>query len=419
MNKKPELLLPAGSLSALKTAFLYGADAVYAGAPEMSLRARSKFPLSEIAQGIAFAHSLNKKVYLAINLFSHNDDADRLKKSINIIKELNPDGIIVADPGIFSFIKEQMPDTPLHISTQANVCSYLTANFWQKMGAGLCVLGRETTFEQACQIKQKCPDMKFELFVHGAMCISYSGRCLLSSFMAGRNANAGNCAHSCRWKYKSKLVLEEELRPNEFLELYEDDHGSYILNSKDLCLMPKLDKILAAGFDSLKIEGRNKSEYYVAQTARVYRKAIDDYFDSPAEWKDDIYMKELRTLQNRGFTAGFFDGVPDGGAQDYVDTNSKSEWRNAGVIKAVGDNYVEIEIHHKLKVGDRVEILSPYRFEPVEMELTEILDGKNNKAVREISAGKVGQTVKIAVTDSWLMGVNGVLRIKETATAKR
>jgi putative protease len=303
--KKPELLLPAGSLTKLKTAFLYGADAVYAGIPEMSLRAKSKFPLEEMDKGIFFAHNLGKKVYLTLNLFSHNKDISKLEDFAKTIKILKPDGIIISDPGIFQYVKKEIPNIPLHISTQANVCSWLTVDFWKSMGASLCVLGREVSFSEIKEIREKCKDIKLEMFIHGAMCISYSGRCLMSAFMAARSANQGACAHSCRWKYKSKLLLEEELRPGEYLEMEEDDKGAYILNSKDLCLMPKLDKIISSGIDSLKIEGRNKSEYYVAQTARVYRKAIDDYFDNSESWSPDKYMKELITLQNRGYTLGF------------------------------------------------------------------------------------------------------------------
>ncbi len=219
--KKPELLLPAGSLSKLKTAFLYGADAVYAGIPEMSLRVKSEFLLEEMEEGISFAHNIGKKVYLTLNLFSHNKDVDNLEKFAKTLKTLNPDGIIISDPGIFQYIKKEIPQIPIHISTQANVCSWLTIDFWKNLGAGLCILGRETSFSEVREIREKCRDIRLEIFIHGAMCISYSGRCLMSAFMASRSANQGDCAHSCRWKYKSKLLLEEELRPGEYLEMEE------------------------------------------------------------------------------------------------------------------------------------------------------------------------------------------------------
>jgi putative protease len=411
--KKPELLLPAGSLSKLKTAFLYGADAVYAGTPKMSLRVKSEFLLEEMEEGVSFAHNIGKKVYLTLNLFSHNEDVDRLEKFAKTLKALNPDGIIISDPGIFQYIKKEIPQIPIHISTQANVCSWLTTDFWKNLGAELCVLGREISFSEAKEIREKCRYIRLEIFIHGAMCISYSGRCLMSAFMASRSANQGTCAHSCRWKYKSRLLLEEELRPGEYLEMEEDDNGSYILNSKDLCLMPKLDKIISIGIDSLKIEGRNKSEYYAAQTARVYRKAIDDYFDNPGGWQPDEYMKELITLQNRGYTIGFFDGMPGGEAQDYIDTSSKSNYRNAGVIKSSVNGFLTIELRHKLKKENEIEILSPFKFEPVKIILNKIYDKDNNNLVEELAPGKTGQSVRIPVGgDLSVFPENTIIRIK-------
>jgi putative protease len=410
---KPELLLPAGSLSSLKTAFLYGADAVYAGIPEMSLRAKSKFPLGEMDEGISFAHSIGKKVYLTLNLFSHNKDISKLEDFTKTIKTLKPDGIIISDPGIFQYIKRELPNISLHISTQANVCSWLTVDFWKEMGASLCVLGREVSFIEAKEIRDKCKDIKLEMFIHGAMCISYSGRCLMSAFMASRSANQGACAHSCRWKYKSKFLLEEELRSGEYLEMEEDNKGTYILNSKDLCLMPKLDKIISAGIDSFKIEGRNKSEYYVAQTARAYRKAIDDYFNNPKNWSPDKYMMELITLQNRGYTLGFFDGIPGQEAQGYKDTSSKSDYRNAGVVKDNSNGFLTIELKHKLKKGDEIEILSPFKFEPVKIVLNEIYNKDNNRLVEELAPGKAHQSIKIPIKgDISLFPENTIIRLK-------
>ncbi|MDR2192352.1 MAG: U32 family peptidase C-terminal domain-containing protein [Endomicrobium sp.] len=417
--KKPELLLPAGSLSKLKTAFLYGADAVYAGTPDMSLRAKSQFPLDELEEGIKFARNIGKKVYLALNLFSHNSDVEKLPSFINALKALRPDGIIISDPGVFSYVKNEIPKAKIRVSTQANVCSHLTVNFWKSMGADLCVLGREVSFAEACEIRKKCGAIGLEIFVHGSMCVSYSGRCLMSAFMAGRSANKGNCAHSCRWKYKSKLLLEEELRPGEYMELCEDERGSYIFNSKDLCLMPKLLDILGAGFDSLKIEGRNKSQYYAAQTARVYRKAIDDCFNILSAgkenvWNSDIYMQELQTLQNRGYSLGFFDGMPNSDAQDYLNTSSKSGWRNAGVVVKNSNNELTVELRHKIKKGDEIEILSPFKFEPEKIVLDKIYDAQNGSLVEEIAPGKVLQAVKIQVKTelSPLFPENTIMRIK-------
>ncbi len=390
---KSELLLPAGSLSRLKTAILYGADAVYSGTPDLSLRARSSFPLEHLKEGIEFVHNSNKKIYLTLNLFSHNKDIDKLLIFVNTIKELNPDGVIISDPGVFQFVHERIPHLPIHISTQANISSYLTVNFWKNMGAAQCVMARETSFSEIKEIKQKCPDIKIEMFIHGAMCISYSGRCLISAFMASRSANHGACAHSCRWKYK--MYLEEQERPGKYYPIEEDDKGTYFFNSKDLCLMPKLNEILDAKIDSLKIEGRNKSEYYVAQTARIYRKAIDDYYKNPSAWNSEIYMKELETLQNRRYTLGFFNGVPDDAAQDYNDTGSKSDYRNCGFVREVKDNIITLELRHKLSKGDQIDLLSPYRFAPYKLKIGNMKIAGTKKIVDTLSPGQANIAVDV------------------------
>ncbi|WP_413852963.1 U32 family peptidase C-terminal domain-containing protein [Candidatus Ruminimicrobium bovinum] len=394
MNR-PELLLPAGTLSKLKTAVLYGADAVYCGTPDLSLRAKSCFPLEQLKEGADYIHNAGRKIYLTLNVFSHNRDVEKLANFINTVKEISPDGLIISDPGIFKFVKEKLPELPIHISTQANVCSWLTVDFWKKMGANLCVLAREVNFTEIQQIRQKCPDIKLEMFVHGAMCISYSGRCLISSFMASRNANRGACAHSCRWKYK--FYVEEELRKNEFYQIDEDERGTYLFNSKDLCLMPKLNDILETGIDSLKIEGRTKSEYYVAQTARIYRKAIDDYYKDKKNWNSQKYMNELLTLQNRGYTLGFFDGMPSQTAQDYNDTSSKSNYRNCGFVREVYDDYIIMEIRHKLSVGDKIELLSPYKFEPYSIKLETIQIANSNKIADTVSPGEPNKAIRINI----------------------
>ena len=395
MNFKSELLLPAGSLTKLKTAILYGADAVYSGTPDLSLRARSSFPLEQLKEGIEFVHNNNKKIYLTLNLFSHNKDIDRLSVFVNTIKDLNPDGVIISDPGVFQFVHDRIPKLPIHISTQANVSSYLTVDFWKKMGASQCVMARETPFFEIKEIKQKCPDIRIEMFIHGAMCISYSGRCLISAFMASRSANQGACAHSCRWKYK--IYLEEELRPGEYYPIEEDDKGTYFFNSKDLCLMPKLNEILDAKIDSLKVEGRTKSEYYVAQTARIYRKAIDDYYENPQSWNSEKYMKELETLQNRRYTLGFFNGVPNDSAQDYNDTGSRSDYRNCGFVREIKDNVIILELRHKLSKGDEIDLLSPYRFEPYKLKINEMKLAGTRKVVDTLSPGQSNIAVDIEI----------------------
>ncbi|MDI6839066.1 MAG: U32 family peptidase, partial [Rhizobiaceae bacterium] len=281
--RRSELLMPAGSLERLKVAVLYGADAVYMGTPDMSLRTKSQLSLDDVKEGIRFAHEHGVRVYLTLNLFTHNKDVPKVAEYVEILKDVQPDGVIVADPGVFHYLRKHAPELKLHVSTQANVCSWLTVDAWKEQGAELVVLAREVTFSELTEIREKCPDVRLETFVHGAMCMTYSGRCLLSNFMAERGANQGNCANSCRWQYKVHLrlrdgtikeleinehneglfefVLEEGARPGELMPIEEDSRGSYILNSKDMCLMPKLDDYLKLGVDSLKVEGRNKSPY--------------------------------------------------------------------------------------------------------------------------------------------------------------
>lgn len=394
--KKPELLLPAGTLDRLKTAFMYGADVVYCGLPSVSLRAKSGFTTADLKDGIDYAHKIGKKVYLTFNLFTHNTDMERLTEAVKMLQLLRPDGVIVADPAVFDYVGQVCPNLPRHISTQANVCSYMTVQFWQKQGAKLCVLGREVPLKEMRQIRAKCPDINIEVFVHGAMCISYSGRCLLSNFLTGRSANKGNCAHTCRWKYK--VYLEEENRPNEFMQLDEDEHGAYVMNSRDLCLMPRLNELLDVGLDSFKIEGRNKSEYYVSVTARAYRKAIDDWAQDPKNWTPDEYMRELSTLQNRGYTLGFFDGNAGPESLNYEISASGGAWRYAGRIIAKTDDAVVLEIKHKIEKGDELEFLSPYQFDPIKIKVADFYDSANGKSLDVISTGHLGQSIRLPMS---------------------
>jgi len=407
--QKPELLLPAGSLERLKTAFLYGADAVYAGMPAVSLRNKTSFTMDEMKEGIAYAHHLGKKVYLTVNLFTHNADIPKVEGFIRALNDLNPDGVIVADPGVFHLLKKKCPHIPRHISTQANVCSSLTIDFWKGEGASLCVLGREVSLPEIKEIRKLCPDIRLEMFIHGALCISYSGRCLLSNFMTGRSANKGNCAHTCRWRYRvyegtpkkpdptTNYYLEEETRPGNFFPIDEDSHGTYIMNSRDLCLLPRLNEILPIGLDSFKIEGRNKSEYYAAVTARAYRAAIDDWFKAPDSWAPDSYMRELMTLQSRGYTVGFLDGNAGPEAQNYDHPGSHGDWRYAGLVRDHKTNRLLVEVKHKISVGTVLEGLSPYQFEPISITVSEILNPETQQNMETVSAGKVGQLVEIKV----------------------
>ena len=406
---KPELLLPAGSFSRMKTAFLYGADAVYAGLPSLSLRARSSFEMEELLEGIKYAHDNNKKVYLALNLFTKNQDVEKLPGFLKTLMSVKPDGVIASDVGVVKYIRDNAPDLPVHISTQANICSYMTLQFWQKIGATRAVLAREVSFAEMKEIRQKCPDIELEAFIHGSMCMSYSGRCLLSSFLANRSANQGKCAHSCRWKYKMhvrckdgsiyplevdehnieslQFFLEEEQRKGEFLEIIEDEHGSYIMNSKDLCLMPRLGDFLDIGIDSLKIEGRNKSEYYAGIVARAYRHAIDSWMKDKDNFDYIPFMAELETLQNRGYTMAFHEGIPDDSAQQYDNSSSIGAWHTVGYIKGYNADGLMMIVRKPFTVGDSIEIISPYQFAPYIYNVKAIRFADNGVEIQKASPG--------------------------------
>lgn len=414
-QRRSELLMPAGNLRKLKMAVLYGADAVYLGTPDLSLRTKSEFTLDEVIEGVEFCHAHGRRAYLTLNLFSHNRDIPKLDEYIDTVRRVQPDGLIVADPGVFAFVRNRAPEIPLHVSTQANVCSWLSVKFWQDQGADLVVLAREVSFPELSEIREKCPEIKLEAFVHGAMCMTYSGRCLLSNFMAERGANQGNCANSCRWNYKFHLrlrdgtvqeleidetnldmfefLLEEGVRPGEFLPIEEDDRGSYILNSKDLCLMPKLDDYLRIGVDSLKVEGRGKSEYYAAIVARAYRMSIDDWYADPESWDPRDYMRELETVGNRGYTLAFHEGRLTNLAHGYEHTQAIAQWEYAGVVTATTDDAFLVEVKNKLEPGDVIEIVSPiarntvllraYDYEVAETgERREVIHGSTKTVIR-------------------------------------
>ena len=386
-QSRSELLMPAGNLRKLKLAILYGADAVYLGTPDMSLRTKSEFSLEEVIEGVEFCHQHGRRAYLTLNLFSHNKDIPKLDEYIDTVRKVKPDGLIIADPGVFQYVRERAPELPLHISTQANICSWLSVKFWQDQGAELVVLAREVSYPELVEIREKCPDIKLEAFVHGAMCMTYSGRCLLSNFMAERGANQGNCANSCRWNYGMKLrlkdgthqelriteenadlfefLLEEGCRPGDLMPIEEDDRGSYILNSRDLCIMPKLDEYLKIGVDSLKVEGRGKSEYYAAIVARAYRMAIDDYNADPDNWDPKPYMRELETVGNRGYTLAFHEGRLTNYAHDYEHTASIAQWEYAGIVTEVTEDAFLVEVKNKLEPGDVLDFVSPISRETV------------------------------------------------------
>lgn len=357
---KFELLAPAGDLEKLKYALIYGADAVYFGGETFSLRAGAgNFSLEEMKEGIRFAHELDKKVYLTINIYAHNEDIEPLKDYLNRIKDLGIDGFIVSDPGVIDLLQEFIPDAEIHLSTQANMTNYQTANFWYRHGVKRLVLARELTFEEIVEIRKNIPkDMELEAFVHGAMCISYSGRCLLSNFMIERDANRGQCAHPCRWKYS----LVEQKRPGEYFPIEEDTRGTYIMNSRDLCMLEHMDDVIKSGIASAKIEGRMKSVFYVAQIVAAYRKAIDAYFSDPDNYKvDDEWLSELKKASHREFTTGFYYNQPTNEDQNYQTSDYTREYSFVGVVKSYDEEsgYAIVEQRNKMNIGDEIEIIGP------------------------------------------------------------
>ncbi|WP_302802480.1 U32 family peptidase [Eubacterium ventriosum] len=356
--KKPELLVPASSFEVLKTAVRYGADAVYIGGEVFGLRAKAKnFSLEEMKEGVEFAHRYNVKVYVTANILAHNSDIEPVKAYFNDLKKVKPDALIIADPAIFTIAKEMLPDMELHISTQANNTNYGTYNFWHSLGAKRVVSARELSISEIKDIRNHIPDdLEIETFVHGAMCISYSGRCLLSSFMAGRDANKGACTHPCRWKY----AVVEESRPGQYMPVEENERGTYIFNSKDLCMIDHIPELVDAGIDSFKIEGRMKTALYVATVARTYRMAIDDYFENPKKYEENIpkYKTLISQCTYRQYTTGFFFGKPDETTQIYDCNVYERDYVYLGISgEPLEDGSFVIEQKNKFCVGDKIEIM--------------------------------------------------------------
>ena len=356
--KKPELLVPASSLEVLKTAVRYGADAVYIGGEVFGLRAKAKnFSLEEMKEGVEFAHRYNVKVYVTANILAHNSDIEPVKAYFNDLKKVKPDALIIADPAIFTIAKEMLPDMELHISTQANNTNYGTYNFWHSLGAKRVVSARELSISEIKDIRNHIPDdLEIETFVHGAMCISYSGRCLLSSFMAGRDANKGACTHPCRWKY----AVVEESRPGQYMPVEENERGTYIFNSKDLCMIDHIPELVDAGIDSFKIDGRMKTALYVATVARTYRMAIDDYFENPKKYEENIpkYKTLISQCTYRQYTTGFFFGKPDETTQIYDCNVYERDYVYLGISgEPLEDGSFVIEQKNKFCVGDKIEIM--------------------------------------------------------------
>jgi putative protease len=385
MIKLPELLAPGGTLDAFKTAILYGADAIYAGLPGFSMRARAKITTEEVKTGIELAHAAGKKVYLAFNLFAHDNEFVNMPRVSEIINYLKPDALIVADPGVLTWVREHHPDMPIHISTQANICSAASVKFWQNAGASLCVLAREVSHKEFISIRNACPDIKLEIFVHGAMCMAYSGRCLLSNFITGRPANRGACAQLCRWKYD---VILRECETGIEMPISEDEHGAYIMNSKDLCLMPRLAEVIESHPDSLKIEGRNRSEYYVGSVVHAYRCALDDYARDPEHFDPAKYMEMLNVLESRGYTTAFFDGPVPPDAHNYESARSSSEYHAAGVVTGKTDSEITLELRNEIRAGEEITFVLPHSSVGTNVKLPQILDAKSRQDLPKQSAGQ-------------------------------
>ena len=355
-----ELLAPAGDLEKLKIAIIYGADAVYFGGEMFSLRAGAgNLTIEEMKEGTAFAHERGKRCYLTVNIFAHNEDIDPLTEYLQKIREVDIDGFIVSDPGVIDLIREIIPDAEIHLSTQANMTNFRTAGFWYKMGVKRLVLARELTFSEIRQIRDNIPeDMELEAFVHGAMCISYSGRCLLSNFMIERDANRGMCAHPCRWKYS----LVEEKRPGEYYPVEEDERGTYILNSRDLCMIEYLPQIIESGITSAKIEGRMKSIFYVATVVHGYRRALDAYFADPENYRfDPEWLSEVKKVSHREFTTGFYFDKPTNKDQNYQTSAYTRDYSFIGIVRSYDENtgFAVVEQRNKMSAGDEIEIFGP------------------------------------------------------------
>lgn len=358
--RRPELLIPASSLEVLKIAVIYGADAVYIGGEAFGLRAKAKnFSMEEIREGIAFAHAHDVKVYITANILAHNGDLDGVREYFAELREIKPDALIISDPGVYMIAKEVCPGIERHISTQANNTNYGTYRFWYEQGAKRVVSARELSLAEIKEIRANIPDdLEIETFIHGAMCISYSGRCLLSNYFTGRDANQGACTHPCRWKY----AVVEEKRPGEYLPVYENERGTYIFNSKDLCMIEHIPELMESGIDSFKIEGRMKTALYVATVARTYRRAIDDYKQSPELYREHMawYQEQISNCTYRQFTTGFFFGKPSDEAQIYDNNTYVKEYTYLGIVGEQNEEGLyRIEQRNKFSVGESIEVMRP------------------------------------------------------------
>jgi len=404
--KEIELLAPAGSFEKAKVAFLYGADAVYAGTSSLSLRTRADMEDYDLEKTIKYAHSINKKVYVTLNIFAWDEKYDEIIQMAKKLEELKPDGVIVADGGIMEVIKKYAPSVPINVSTQANIVSMHSANFWYKNGAKRMITAREMNKEQLKYIMENKPeDMEIEIFIHGAICFAFSGRCFLSDFLSCRSANLGDCSQSCRWSYN--LYAEEKNNLGELMPIEVDKYGTSIFSSKDLCLIKELPEIIDMEVDSLKIEGRLKTEYYLASVINAYRNAIDDYRRNPEEYDYTKYLKELEKVKTRGLTTFYFNDRNNKDIQEYSGRQYNEKYEFGGKVIEYNQEKSIIEIKNKLQIGDKLEIIVPNKIEPVKFEINKLWDVDTDEEIDSISPGVKGQKVKIKLPikceESWII----------------
>ena len=394
--KKPELLAPAGSFEKAKTAFLYGADAIYCGTSTLSLRSRVEIDDNELARIIKYAHSINKKVYVALNIYARDNMYEDVKKQAKILEGINADGVIISDGGVLETVKEVAPNLPLHISTQANTVSAHTCKFWYNNGAKRIILARELSKDEINEImKNKPEDLEIEMFVHGAICYAYSGRCHLSDFLAGRGANLGDCAQSCRWAYN--LYLEEKNNPGNMMPVEQDEYGTYILSSKDMCLIKELPEIINMGLDSLKIEGRLKTEYYLATIINTYRAAIDACVDDIENYDYTKFLNELEKTKTRGLTTFYFNDKNNKDIQEYEGKQYNPDYEFGGKVIETIDGKTTIEIKNRLQIGDMLEVIIPNKLEPFVFRIEELYDSETEEKIEFVNPGKEGQKVKLVI----------------------
>lgn len=410
--KKPELLAPAGSFEKAKVAFMYGADAVYCGTASLSLRSRAEVDDNDLEKTIKYAHSIGKKVYAALNIYAWDTNYEEIEKQVKMLDEVHVDAIIASDGGVIQKIREIAPNIEIHVSTQANVVSYHAAKFWYDNGAKRVILGRETSKDQIQEImKNKPEDLEVEMFIHGALCWAYSGRCFLSEYLSCRSANLGDCSQSCRWAYN--MYLEEKNKPGNLMPVETDENGTYILSSKDLCLIKEIPQIIEMGVDSLKIEGRLKTEYYLASVVNVYRNAIDDYMANPEGYDYTKYLKELEKVKTRGLTTFYFNDRNNKDFQEYEGKQYNPDYEFGGKIleEKSANSRVLIEIKNKLSVGDTLELIIPNEIKPQAFAIEKLYDSETNEEISTVNPGKQGQTVILEIPFEVKKG--WILRIKK------